>query len=234
MAVQILNLEDKIVSEILIIEDNDEINGLLKELLINAGYDVKQAFSGPEGLLYFSNGTYALILLDLMLPGMAGESVLAKIRETSEVPIIIISAKTDMDGKVLLLQTGADDYITKPFDMREVLARVELQLKRKGTTAKGQIVYQELHLDSENHLITIDGTPLSFTRQEFAIMELLMKHPDKIYSKQELYELAWEECYIGEDKTLNVHISNIRKKIKLYSEREYIETVWGIGFRLKK
>lgn len=234
MAVQILNLEDKIVSEILIIEDNDEINGLLKELLINAGYDVKQAFSGPEGLLYFSSGTYALILLDLMLPGMAGESVLAKIRETSEVPIIIISAKTDMDGKVLLLQTGADDYITKPFDMREVLARVELQLKRKGTTSKGQIVYQELHLDSENHLITIDGTPLSFTRQEFAIMELLMKHPDKIYSKQELYELAWEECYIGEDKTLNVHISNIRKKIKLYSEREYIETVWGIGFRLKK
>lgn len=169
-----------------------------------------------------------------MLPGMAGESVLAKIRETSEVPVIIISAKTDMDGKVLLLQTGADDYITKPFDMREVLARVELQLKRKGTTAKGQIEYQELHLDSENHLITINGTPLSFTRQEFAIMELLMKHPDKIYSKQELYELAWEECYIGEDKTLNVHISNIRKKIKLYSEREYIETVWGIGFRLKK
>lgn len=234
MAVQILNLEEKTVSEILIIEDNDEINGLLKELLINAGYDVKQAFSGPEGLLYFSSGTYALILLDLMLPGMAGESVLAKIRETSEVPVIIISAKTDMDGKVFLLQTGADDYITKPFDMREVLARVELQLKRKGTTAKGQIEYQELHLDSENHLITINGTPLSFTRQEFAIMELLMKHPDKIYSKQELYELAWEECYIGEDKTLNVHISNIRKKIKLYSEREYIETVWGIGFRLKK
>ncbi len=144
-----------------------------------------------------------------MLPGMAGESVLAKIRETSEVPVIIISAKTDMDGKVLLLQTGADDYITKPFDMREVLARVELQLKRKGTTAKGQIEYQELHLDSENHLITINGTPLSFTRQEFAIMELLMKHPDKIYSKQELYELAWEECYIGEDKTLNVHISKV-------------------------
>lgn len=162
------------MDKILIIEDNDEINELLKELLVNAGYDVKQAFSGQ------------------------------------------------------------DDYITKPFDMREVLVRVELQLKRKRTVAKGKIVYHELNLDSENHTITINGNQLSFTRQEFAIMELLMKHPDKIYSKQELYELAWEECYIGEDKTLNVHISNIRKKIKQYSEREYIETVWGIGFRLKK
>lgn len=222
------------MDRILIIEDNDEINGLLKELLMKAGYDVKQAFSGPEGLLYFSGETYSLILLDLMLPGMAGESILAKIRETSELPVIIISAKTDMAGKVSLLQTGADDYITKPFDMREVLARVELQLKRKSMAVKDKIIYHELKLDPENHSISIRDTPLSFTRQEFAIMELLMKHPDKIYSKQELYELAWDECYIGEDKTLNVHISNIRKKIKQYSEREYIETVWGIGFRLKK
>lgn len=222
------------MDRILIIEDNDEINGLLKELLVKAGYDVKQAFSGPEGLLYFSRETYSLILLDLMLPGMAGESILAKIRETSELPVIIISAKTDMAGKVSLLQTGADDYITKPFDMREVLARVELQLKRKSMAVKDKIIYHELKLDPGNHSISIRDTPLSFTRQEFAIMELLMKHPDKIYSKQELYELAWDECYIGEDKTLNVHISNIRKKIKQYSEREYIETVWGIGFRLKK
>lgn len=222
------------MDKILIIEDNDEINGLLKELLVNAGYDVKQAFSGPEGLLYFSSETYSLVLLDLMLPGMAGESILAKIRENSDVPVIIISAKTDMDEKVFLLQTGADDYITKPFDMREVLAIVELQLKRKRMAVKDKTVYHELNLDSGNHLITINGTSLSFTRQEFAIMELLMKHPDKIYSKQELYEFAWDECYIGEDKTLNVHISNIRKKIKQYSEREYIETVWGIGFRLKK
>lgn len=109
-----------------------------------------------------------------------------------------------------------------------------MQLKRKRTAVKDKIVYHELNLDSGNHLITIHGNSLYLTRQEFAIMELLMKHPDKIYSKQELYEFAWDEYYIGEDKTLNVHISNIRKKIKQYSEREYIETVWGIGFRLKK
>lgn len=147
-----------------------------------------------------------------MLPGMAGESILAKIRENSDVPVIIISAKTDMDEKVFLLQTGADDYIIKPFDMREVLARVELQLKRKRTAVKDKIVYHELNLDSGNHLITIDSNSLSLTRQEFAIMDLLMKHPDKIYSKQELYEFAWDECYIGEDKTLNVHILVISEK----------------------
>lgn len=219
---------------ILTIEDNDEINGLLREVLESAGYGVKQAFSGPEGLLYFSNEKYSLVLLDLMLPGMPGETILAKIKENSDVPVIIISAKTDMDEKVLLLQTGADDYITKPFDIREVLARVKLQLKKKSTTMKDEIVFRELKLDAGNHFITIHGNPIAFTRQEFAIMELLLKHPDKIYSKQELYEFAWNECYIGEDKTLNVHISNIRKKIKQYSEQEYIETVWGIGFRLKK
>ncbi len=222
------------MEKILIIEDNDEINGLLKELLVNAGYEVKQAFSGSEGLLYASGESYALILLDLMLPGMSGEEVLGRIRAGSDVPVIVISAKTDMDEKVALLQNGADDYMTKPFDMREVLARVELQLKRKRMAVKDAIVYGELTLDAGEHLFTVNGNPLALTRQEFSIMELLMKHPDKIYSKQELYELAWDEYFIGEDKTLNVHISNIRKKLKQYSEREYIETVWGIGFRLKK
>lgn len=222
------------MDKILIIEDNDEINHLLKEVFTNAGYEVQQAFSGSEGLLYSSDGKYSLILLDLMLPGMSGEAVLAKIREASDVPVIIISAKTDVDGRVLLLQTGADDYITKPFDTREVLARSELQMKRRKAEATGQVVYRELCLDSGNHMITVNGSQLYLTKHEFDILELLLRHPDKIYSKQELFELAWEECYIGEDKTLNVHISNIRKKIKQYSEQEYIETVWGIGFRLRK
>lgn len=222
------------MENILIIEDNDEINALLKELLQNAGYGVKQAYSGSEGLLYFSEGSYALVLLDLMLPGMAGEAVLAGIREHSDIPVMIISAKTDMEGKVCLLQTGADDYITKPFDTREVLARVELLLKRGKMSAQRKLIFQELCMDTEKHTVSVNGSPLSLTRQEFAILELFMKQPDKIYSKQELYELAWEEYYLGEDKTINVHISNIRKKIKQYSEREYIETVWGIGFRIKK
>ena len=220
------------MDRILIIEDNDEINGILKKLLINAGYDVKQAFSWPEGLLYFSGETYSLILLELMLPGMADDSVLAKIREKSDAPVIIISAKTDLDEKEILLQTGADDYITMPFDRSEVSARVELQLKRKRTAVTDQTVYHELNLDLGNHIISMNGNSLDFTRQEFAIMEFLMKHPNQVYSKQELYELTWDECCIGEDKSLNVYISNIKKKLKQYSEREYIETVWGIGYRL--
>lgn len=220
------------MDKILIVEDNDEINNLLKEVFLNAGYEVKQAFSGSEGLLYSSQESFSLILLDLMLPGMSGESVLLKIREISDVPVIVLSAKTDVDGKILLLQTGADDYMTKPFDTREVLVRAELQMKRRKSGAAGRITCGELGMDSSNHTITVNGNRLNLTRHEFNIMELLMKHPDKIYSKQELFELAWEECYVGEDKTLNVHISNIRKKIKQYSEHEYIETVWGIGFRL--
>ncbi len=222
------------MENILIIEDNDEINTLLRELLKNAGYGVKQAYSGSEGLLYFSGESYALVLLDLMLPGMTGEAVLAGIREQSDIPVMIISAKTDMEGKVCLLQTGADDYITKPFDTREVLARVELLLKRGKMSVQRKLIFQELRMDTEKHTVSVNGSPLSLTKQEFAILELLMKQPDKIYSKQELYELAWEEYYLGEDKTINVHISNIRKKIKQYSEREYIETVWGIGFQIKK
>ena len=220
------------MDRILIIEDNDEINCILKELLINAGYDVKQAFSWPEGLLYFSGEIYSLILLELMLPGMEDDSILAKIRENSDAPVIIISTKKDLDKKEILLQTGADDYITSPFDRSEVSARVEFQLKRKRTVVTDKTVYHELNLDSGNHIISMNGNSLDFTKQEFAIMEFLMKHPNQIYSKQELYELTWDECCIGEDKSLNVYISNIKKKLKQYSEREYIETVWGIGYRL--
>lgn len=223
---------EKTMDRILIIEDNDEINGILKEVLINAGYDVKQAFSGSEGLFCFSGEAYSLIILDLMLPEMADGSILAKIRENSDAPVIIISAKTDLDEKEILLQTGADDYITMPFDRSEVSARVELQLKRKRTAVTDQTVYHELNLDLGNHIISMNGNSLDFTRQEFAIMEFLMKHPNQVYSKQELYELTWDECCIGEDKSLNVYISNIKKKLKQYSEREYIETVWGIGYRL--
>lgn len=222
------------MEKILIIEDNDEINNLLKEMLLKEKYQVRQAFSGPEGLLYASQEAFSLCLLDLMLPGMRGEDVLEKIRESSKIPVIVISAKTDIDGKVELLQNGANDYITKPFDTREVMARVRIQLQGRGGVEEKKTVYRELELDAEKHVIFVNGEELSLTKQEYNILELLMKHPDKIYSKQELFELAWDEYYVGVDKTLNVHISNIRKKIKCFSEREYIDTVWGIGFRLKK
>ncbi|MBR4992829.1 MAG: response regulator transcription factor [Lachnospiraceae bacterium] len=225
--------------KILIIEDNDEINSLLQEMLKNAGYEVKAAYSGPEGFLYFGQEPFNLVLLDLMLPGMSGEVILEKIREKSDVPVIIISAKNDIEGKVNLLGGGADDYITKPFDVREVLARIELQLKKKtgivsGAPKEEVLVFEELRLDPGKRTLFANDTAVSLTKHEYNLIELLMKYPEKIYSKQELFEMAWDEYYIGEDKTINVHISNIRKKLAEITGKEYIDTVWGIGVRLKK
>ena len=224
---------------ILIVEDNDEINSLLQEILRGADYTVKSAYSGPEGFLYFGQEAFDLVLLDLMLPGMPGEEILSKIREKSNVPVIVISAKTDIDGKVNLLGSGADDYITKPFDVREVLARIELQLKKSagGSAPKADeeiLTFEELKLDVPKKTLFAGDTPISLTKHEYNLIGLLMKYPEKIYSKQELFEMAWDEYYIGEDKTINVHISNIRKKLFEATGREYIDTVWGIGVRLKK
>lgn len=224
---------------ILIVEDNDEINSLLQEILRGADYTVKSAYSGPEGFLYFGQEAFDLVLLDLMLPGMPGEEILSKIREKSNVPVIVISAKTDIDGKVNLLGSGADDYITKPFDVREVLARIELQLKKSagGSAPKADeeiLTFEELKLDVPKKTLFAGDTPISLTKHEYNLIGLLMKYPEKIYSKQELFEMAWDEYYIGEDKTINVHISNIRKKLFEATGKEYIDTVWGIGVRLKK
>jgi DNA-binding response OmpR family regulator len=223
------------MQKILIIEDNNEINHMLFELLKKNGYETKQAFSGTEGLLYFSLESFDLILMDLMLPGMSGETVLANIRKKSDIPIVIISAKTEVEGKINLLENGADDYITKPFDLREVMARVRLQINKaqSGTEyARQEIISAgELHIDSDAHSVKIHNEEISVTRQEFNILYLLFKNPGKVFTKQELFELAWEEYYFGADKTLNVHISNIRNKLKEYTDVNYIETVWGIGFK---
>lgn len=221
------------MEKILIIEDNDEINNMLCKMLSANGYSVKSAFSGTEGLLYFSMDDFSLVLLDLMLPGLTGEEVLTKLRKTSDVPIIIISAKAEIVGKVELLENGADDYLTKPFDVRELLARVKLQINKAENrkSERKHIGRNGLEIDDDTHRITVNGNLINFTRQEYNILFLLFSNPDKVFTKQELFEAAWNEEYLGEDKTLNVHISNIRSKIKPFSEHSYIETIWGIGFR---
>ncbi len=214
-------------------EDHDEINRLLQELFVTNHYQVKAAYSGTEGLSYFEQEDFDLVLLDLMLPGMDGYHVLEKMREHSNVPVIVISAKTQVDDKLKLFQIGADDYITKPFDIREVLARVELQLKKSSRAGHSHLlVWDELALDETLHKFFVNDRELVLTRQEFNIMRVLMKYPEKVFSKQELFELAWEQYYVGEDKTINVHVSNIRNKLKSYTEKEYIRTVWGIGFQI--
>lgn len=222
------------MSNILIIEDNDEINHLFSEVLESAGHQTQAAYSGPEGLRFFYEKEFDLVLLDLMLPGMSGEKILEEIRKTADIAVIVISAKSDIDEKVALLKNGANDYITKPFDMREVLARVELQLKAPRTGNRNIKSYGEISLNTESRTVEVNSSEVVLTRHEYNILELLLSNPQKVFSKQELYERAWDEYYVGEDKTINVHISNIRKKLSNYTDTEYIDTIWGIGFKIKK
>lgn len=224
------------MKKILIIEDDTDINNLMAECLRKAGYVCTQAFSGTEGLLHAQHGAFDLIILDLMLPGLNGEAVLPQIREEQTAPVIVVSAKDSLDSKVELLTAGADDYITKPFEVQEFLARVGVQLRRTGGAESHQkmLRHHDLVLNESTYTSAVSGTELPLTRQEFKILELLLSHPDQVFSKQDIYDYAWDDLYIGEDKTINVHISNIRKKLKAVTDREYIETVWGIGFKLAK
>ena len=227
-------MEDK--RRILIAEDDAHINELLHTALSKAGYSTVQAYSGTEAkmLLGMGENKFDLILLDLMLPGMTGEELLAFVRSGSDVPVIVLTAKDELDDKVSVLTGGADDYITKPFEIPEVVARVQVQLRRTvNEQGSDRLTYHDLVLDRTTRQVAVSGTPLSkVTKQEYAILELLMRNPKQVFSKEDIFEYAWEEPYMGETKTVDVHISNIRKKLKAVTSEEYIETVWGIGYRL--
>lgn len=229
------------MKRILIVEDDFNINSMLKEALQDAGYDTVQAFSGTEAMLNISISEFSLILLDLMLPGMTGEEFLKNFRKTSMTPVIVLSAKDELDSKVEVLSCGADDYITKPFQLKELLVRIEVALRHAnrekdsvGEVEEDCLSHKDLVLNRNTYEVKLKDELISLTKQEFKIIELLLLHKSKVFSKQEIYNYAWDDYFVGEDKTINVHISNIRMKFKKVTEEDYIDTVWGIGFKLSK
>lgn len=227
---------DKIV--ILIVEDDPYINRLLCKIIEDCGYTVDAAYSGSEAQLRLSMQAYDLVLLDLMLPGISGEELLKIIRESSYMPVIIISAKTELHERITLLKNGADDYITKPFEKAEVSARVEAQLRRSKRypvqeSTQASLRFRDLTLDIASRTASAAGKPLFLTAREFDLLTVLVQQPNRVFTREELYQLVWNEKYAVEDNTINVHMSNIRSKLlKTAPDTQYIETVWGIGFKM--
>lgn len=221
------------MNKILIIEDDTDINRMIAEFLTEKGYACEQAYSGTEGRLQWQLQHFDMIVLDLMLPGISGEELLEEIRRTSQVPVLILSARSAVSDKVRLLSCGADDYLGKPFELEELLARVQVQLRHAGAAVQNRtLTYREWQIDADRRMLYVTGEPVELTRQEFRIVELLAGRPKKVFTKQEIYEQVWEEDFFVEDKTINVHISNIRAKLKPTGTQDYIRTVWGIGFTL--
>jgi DNA-binding response OmpR family regulator len=224
------------LSKILIIEDDVNICQLL-DLLLKETHQLTIVNTGTEGLLQVNQTPFDLILLDLMLPGVTGESVLTTIRKTSHTPIIITTAIDDKAKIVELLKNGADDYMTKPFNIDELQARIEVQLRKasRPESPAQTFSYKNLTLNPENLELKIGDTRLTVAHKEYQIMALLIHHPNKIFTKENLYERIWQETYLGGENTLNVHLSNLRKKLKAADPNtDYIETVWGMGVRLAK
>lgn len=217
------------MTTIAIIEDDTYIGGLLEETLTQEGYSVIRAYSGTEALLLLEKRRPDLILLDLMLPGLSGEELLPKLKG---IPVIVLSARAGIDDKVKLLTEGAADYMTKPFDIRELLARITVQLRRASQADSDILTTSDLRLETQALLLEVNNQTLHLTRTETAILKLLMRNPGQVIAKSVLLDRISLEVPDCTESSLKVHVSNLRKKLKTVSDREYIESVWGIGFRL--
>ena len=221
--------------KILIVEDDLKISTMLKTLLTKNQYEVKSAFSATESIQLLQNEPFDLVLLDLMLPGLTGEEVLTKINEQFKIPVICVSAKDDLNTKIEVIQAGADDYITKPFNNEELIVRIGAVLRRVNNGSKNTnaniFKFKDLVLDSENHSVHINENPIELTVKEYAILELLISNPKKVFTKQNMFESIWSEEYIVDERAVTVHVSNLRNKLN--SGDKYIKTVWGIGYKMQ-
>ncbi|HCT92856.1 MAG TPA: DNA-binding response regulator [Lachnospiraceae bacterium] len=225
--------------KLLLIEDDREISQMLKKFLRTENYEVVCASDGEEAMEKFDSDAYDLILLDLMIPRIGGMDILQHIRRTSTVPVIIVSAKDTDADKALGLGLGADDYITKPFSMTEVVARIKANIRRNTLYAKNAEPEKEilkigdLMMDTGQYTVTKNRQKLDLTAKEYEILKLFLQNPKKVYTKEQIYSLIWHDAYMGDENAVNVHISRLRNKIEDQPRSpRYILTVWGIGYKL--
>ena len=219
---------------ILIIEDDKDINEMITKLLNYSGYEVLNAFSVTEGILVH-NDNVDLILLDLMLPGKSGDEVIKELKEKNNVPIIVISAINDVDKKIDLLDLGANDYITKPFNNDELLARIKVQLRDNQNINSNVLKFKDIELNKNSFSVKCNNQKVSLTKKEFELLKLLMENENQTLTKSVIFDNVWSDENSADDNTLNVHISKIKNKLKDCNPNgDYIETVWSIGYRLKK
>jgi len=219
------------MKKILIIDDDIHIGNMLEETLSKEGYKISRAYSGTEALFMLSGSRPDLVLLDLMLPGLNGEDVLPKIKG---IPVIVVSAKVDIDHKVDVLLGGAVDYVTKPFHMKELLARISVHLKNaESRHISSELTFEDIVLNTNTHTVKINNTEIKLTRTEYAILKLLMRNPTQVVTKSLLLDRISEDTPDCTENSLKMHISNLRKKLRKVNNKDYIEAVWGIGFKMR-
>lgn len=226
--------------KILLVEDDVEISEMLKNFLITENFEVVTAYDGESACEKFFADEYSIVLLDLMIPKISGMEVMKNIRASSTVPIMILSAKDTDSDKTLGLGLGADDYVTKPFSVTEVLARIKANIRRNtqytaaAAAEEEEILTKgELVLNLNAYSVMKNGKKVELTAKEFEILKLLMKNPKKVYTKEQLYSQIWNDAYMGDENAVNVHISRLRNKIEDNPrDPDYVVTVWGIGYKL--
>ena len=234
---------------VLIVEDDREIRKLLKDYLTGYDYDVTEAKEGNQASELIASECFDVILMDMMLPFRSGDVLIRELRsrkddiKAARTPVIVISAKSGSETRIETIRIGADDYIIKPFNLDEVLVRIEAVLRRSADGAYassdseqggGVLSFGDLEYSEANNMVTFKGSPVKLTAKEMMLLAILLKNPQKTFTKANLYESVWNDTYIYEDNTINVHMSNLRSKLKNATGQDYIETVWGIGYKLKQ
>lgn len=221
------------MSRILVVEDDEEISAIVRERLGASGHACDPAYSGTEAMTLLASDVYDLVICDLMLPGAPGEKVVEAARACGT-PLIVISARADISDKVSLLELGANDYLTKPFDLEELQARVAVQLRSatRQPTEMNKLQVGAWVIDTDARTLVVSGAEVALTRIEYNIAEVLAKRPNRVFTRPELFEAAWGEPYQDDANTVNVHVSTLRAKLKPTDTDGYLQTVWGVGFKL--